>query len=63
MPEPDSKQNQTLAQQNAVTGTLERVTQLILNRRNVVYGLPFPLSSLELSDFTLMKSRVIWWTI
>ncbi|MFR7810258.1 MAG: hypothetical protein ACLU4N_13900 [Butyricimonas faecihominis] len=37
MPEPDSKQIKHL-HNKTVTGTLERVIQLILNRRNVVYG-------------------------
>ena len=36
MPEPDNKQIKHL-HNKTVTGILERVTQLILNRRNVVY--------------------------
>ena len=55
MPEPDSKQIKHL-HNKTVTGTLERVTQLILNRRNVVYGVAISVVILGIIGLTLMKS-------
>ena len=55
MPEPDSKQIKHL-HNNTVTGTLERVIQLILNRRNVVYGVAISVVILGIIGLTLMKS-------
>ena len=55
MPEPDSKQIKHL-HNKTVTGTLERVIQLILNRRNVVYGVAISVVILGIIGLTLMKS-------
>ena len=55
MPEPDNKQIKHL-HNKTVTGTLERVIQLILNRRNVVYGVAISVVILGIIGLTLMKS-------
>ncbi|WP_455511605.1 efflux RND transporter permease subunit [Butyricimonas paravirosa] len=55
MPEPDSKQIKHL-HNKTVTGTLERVIQLILNRRNTVYGVTIVVVVLGAIGLTLMKS-------
>ena len=55
MPEPDSKQIKHL-HNKTVTGTLERDIQLILNRRNVVYGVAISVVILGIIGLTLMKS-------
>lgn len=55
MPEPDNKQIKHL-HNKTVTGILERVTQLILNRRNVVYTIAIVVVILGGIGLTLMKS-------
>ena len=55
MPEPDSKQIKHL-HNKTVTGMLERVTQLILNRRNVVYTIAIVVVILGGIGISLMKS-------
>ena len=55
MPGTDSKQIKHL-HNKTVTGTLERVIQLILNRRNVVYGVAISVVILGIIGLTLMKS-------
>lgn len=55
MPEPDNKQIKHL-HNKTVTGILERVTQLILNRRNVVYTIAIIVVILGGIGLTLMKS-------
>lgn len=55
MPEPDSKQIKHLHNKTA-TGMLERVTQLILNRRNVVYTIAIVVVILGGIGISLMKS-------
>lgn len=55
MPEPDSKQIKHL-HNKMVTGTLERVVQLILNHRNVVYTITIAVVILGGIGLTLMKS-------
>ena len=55
MPEPDSKQIKHL-HNKTVTGMLERVTQLILNRRNVVYTIAIVVVILDGIGISLMKS-------
>ncbi len=55
MPEPDNKQIKHL-HNKTVTGILERVTQLILNRRNVVYTIAIVVVILGGIGLSLMKS-------
>lgn len=55
MPEPDNKQIKHL-HNKTVTGMLERVTQLILNRRNVVYTIAIVVVILGGIGLSLMKS-------
>ena len=55
MPEPDSKQIKHF-HNKTVTGMLERVTQLILNRRNVVYTIAIVVVILGGIGISLMKS-------
>ena len=55
MPAPDSKQIKHL-HNKFVTGTLDRVIRLILNRRNVVYGIAIAVVILGAIGLTLMKS-------
>lgn len=55
MPEPDNKRIKHL-HNKTVTGILERVTQLILNRRNVVYTIAIVVVILGGIGLSLMKS-------
>lgn len=55
MPEPDNKQIKHL-HNKTVTGILERVTRLILNRRNVVYTIAIVVVILGGIGLSLMKS-------
>lgn len=55
MPAPDRKQIKHL-HNKFVTGTLDRVIRLILNRRNVVYGIAIAVVILGAIGLTLMKS-------
>ena len=55
MPAPDSKQTKHL-HNKFVTGTIDRVIRLVLNRRNLVYGIAIAIVILGAIGLSLMKS-------